>query len=295
MLSPAKTPPRAAPALVERSASTGRNPFARDARRTRLPRRAAVAGGGMLFALGVFTFLAWIQPDTSGERVETPIFRPAFKVERDPPPKTQQPERERRQKPPPKPREQKAKPKKVARTSKPRTAQRSTTSRTPRSSVPQVSGNVSLGVGTGGGGPVISVGGGEMDAALDEMAEVLERDRIADQIREREFTADEESRSERNTPGVAKDAVLSYEPHPPYPADAKQRNIEGFVKFRALIELDGTISEYSILDAQPPGFFEETVDEHVIPEMRFDPALDADGNPMPAWTVKTYRFQLKDY
>jgi hypothetical protein len=269
MLSPAKTPPRAAPALVERSASTGRNPFARDARRTRLPRRAAVAGGGMLFALGVFTFLAWIQPDTNGERVETPIFRPAFKVERDPPPKTQQPERERRQKPPPKPREQKAKPKKVARTSKPRTAQRSTTSRTPRSSVPQVSGNVSLGVGTGGGGPVISVGGGEMDAALDEMAEVLERDRIADQIREREFTADEESRSERNTPGV--------------------------VKFRALIELDGTISEYSILDAQPPGFFEETVDEHVIPEMRFDPALDADGNPMPAWTVKTYRFQLKDY
>ena len=296
MLSPAKNPPSSSPMPIDaRAASTGRNPYARDARPMRFPRRAAVLAGGMLFALGVFTFLAWIQPDTSGERVETAIFRPAFKVERDPPPKTQQPQRERQQKPPPQPREQKAKPKKVARTSKPRSARRTSTSRAPRSSVPTVSSTTNLlGAGTGGGGVSLAIGDDFMDAALDEQAEMFQREDLADQIRERGFEEDEQE-TERRTPGVAKDAVLIHRPRPPYPTEARQKGIEGMVRFRALVELDGKISEYEILEAQPAGFFESATEELVIPEMRYEPALDASGNPMPAWTTTIYEFVLEDF
>lgn len=277
--------------------AAGRNPYSRDHRSAPAPRRLAVLFGGLLFALGVFTFLAWIQPDTSGERVSTPVFRPAFKVERDPPPKTQTPQRERRQRPPPKPREQKAQPKKVARTARPRAAPRPSAARAPRSAAPTISGVTNL-LGAGAGGGVgLSIGGSDLSAALDEVAVVHERERMADEIRERNFAEDDAAEAEsRRTPGVAKEARLTVRPVPRYPAEARQRNIEGVVRFRALVEVDGRIDESTVelLEAQPPGYFESTLLEEVIPKMVYDPALDAEGNPIPAWTITIYEFELVD-
>jgi len=96
------------------------------------------------------------------------------------------------------------------------------------------------------------------------------------------------------TPGVAKGARQLPPPKPPYPKAARQANIEGAVKFRALVEVDGTISEYEILTAQPEGYFEETIIESVIPNLRFHPAEDAEGQPLPSWETVIYRFELKD-
>ena len=271
------------------------NPYVDGKTPSALPRRFLVIGGGLLFTLAVLCFLAWIQPSSEGERVELPPFQTAFKVERDPPPKVQPPQSERKR-PPPKKRIEKPKPKKVTRTSKPRKARPTPSKRAPRNAIQGT--NISLGVGgMGGGGPKIEIAETGFQETLDEAQDMLIRDELADDIRNQRYQEenDEAEERERRTPGVAKDAKRLPPPRPNYPPAAWQRQIEGSVKVRVLVEVDGSISEFEILSAKPEGYFEQAIEDEVIPNLRYEPAEDADGNPLPSWDTFTYRFSLKDY
>lgn len=262
------------------------------------PRRWLLLGnGGALFTLGVLLFLAWIQPvSKDGERVDMPpTFQ--FKVEPSPPPKRSEPP----------PREDRAPPKKARRVEKPKTSTvaRSTTSRTtrtvaaataPRGAVRGVGTGVSLGagLGSGGGGPVIAVGD-EFEAIADEVQDLVEYKETQERIRNQRFDREQQEAAAAGQPkGVAKDAALINEPKVPYPPSAKQKGISGVVQLRVLVGVDGTVEEFEIIEAKPPGFFEQAVEEQVIPRLKFRPAQDAEGRPLPSWKTINYRFELTD-
>lgn len=76
---------------------------------------------------------------------------------------------------------------------------------------------------------------------------------------------------------------------PVYPYRARQRNIQGEVKVKLLIQADGSIGSVEILAARPEGIFEEAVLK-AVPQWRFSPGT-IDGNNVPAWVVTTVRFQ----
>ena len=83
-------------------------------------------------------------------------------------------------------------------------------------------------------------------------------------------------------------------PHkePEYPYKARQRNIEGYVKVKMLVHADGTVGEFSVLDAQPKGLFDEEALK-VVPLWRFEPGV-IDGQAVPSWVVTNILFTLKD-
>ncbi|WP_321494028.1 TonB family protein [uncultured Desulfobacter sp.] len=53
--------------------------------------------------------------------------------------------------------------------------------------------------------------------------------------------------------------VPRYKAAPRYPYRAKRMGREGTVKIRFLVDKDGNVSDVKILEANPPGFFEEAV------------------------------------
>ncbi|MBC8425187.1 TonB family protein [bacterium] len=78
---------------------------------------------------------------------------------------------------------------------------------------------------------------------------------------------------------------------PVYPFRARQREIEGHVRVRFLVSPEGQASRVSILEAEPPGLFEESVLQ-IIPSWRFSPGV-IDGQPVTAWMATTVRFELR--
>jgi len=277
--------------------SSTANPYASGTPAASPRRWFLVVNGGALFTLVVLLFLAWIQPvSEDGERVEMPAtFQ--FEVEPSPPPKRAEPP----------PREERAPPKKAKRVEKPKTTTvaRSTQSRptraaaqatAPRGAVRGVGTGVSLGagIGAGGGGPAIAVGD-EFEAIADEVQDLVDYRETQERIRSQKFEREEqEAAGAARSKGVAKDAVRINDPKVPYPPAAKQKGISGVVQFRALVGVDGTIEEFEILEAAPPGYFEKAIEEQVIPRLKFSPAQDAEGRPLPSWEVINYRFQLTD-
>jgi len=272
------------------------NPYA-DGGATASPRRwFLMVNGGALFTLGVLLFLAWIQPvSNQGERVDLPpTFQ--FKVEPSAPKRAEPPPREDRV-PPKKPkRVEKPKTTTVARSTQNRTPRSAAQTTTPRGAVRGVGTGVSLGarLGTGGGGPSIAVGD-EFEAIADEVQDLVDYKETQERIRNQRFEREEQGAAGTGrTKGVAKDAVRINDPKVPYPPAAKQKGISGVVQFRALIGVDGTIEEFEILEANPPGYFEKAIEEQVIPRLKFRPAQDAEGRPLPSWEVINYRFKLTD-
>jgi protein TonB len=79
---------------------------------------------------------------------------------------------------------------------------------------------------------------------------------------------------------------------PVYPYKARQRNIEGYVKVKMLVQTDGTVGDVSVLDAQPQGLFESAALK-AVPSWRFKPGV-IDGQAVPSWVVTTIRFTLND-
>ena len=77
---------------------------------------------------------------------------------------------------------------------------------------------------------------------------------------------------------------------PVYPYRARQREIEGEVRVKFLVSAEGVASRVSVVDADPPGWFEEAVLQ-IIPRWRFRPGV-VEGRPVNAWMVTTVRFQL---
>ncbi len=274
--------------------SSSRNPYARGGHPSALGRTMITFGGGLCFTTVVLLFLAFIQPSADGEKVALPQFAPAFKVERDPAKPPAKPQQERRKPLEPKKRIQEPKKVQKRRTPTQRAARPSTDQRSPR---PLIRGApLSLGSLAGGGGPVIEIGGDGFSEVVDEIGELLAYERLQEQIRESRGVgaSDDSDRERKKSLGVAKSARRRYTPKPAYPPVARQRNIEGIVQFRALVGLDGRIEEYEILRASPKGYFEETVEEEVIPKMIFDPAEDENGKPLPSWEILIYRFRLED-
>jgi protein TonB len=76
-----------------------------------------------------------------------------------------------------------------------------------------------------------------------------------------------------------------------YPSRARQRNAEGFVTLSLLVQADGSLSDVRVLEADPPGMFEE-VALACIQAWRFDPAL-YQGKPVAVRARQTLRFVLE--
>lgn len=111
--------------------------------------------------------------------------------------------------------------------------------------------------------------------ALDSVSESLLGD-IDDDIVMTEESVD--------TPPVIQRSSLNY------PERAKQRQIEGKVVVSILIGSDGLVKKMKILEAAPPGVFEEAVKQSV-PSWTFTPAKYQDRN-VSIWATVTVPFKL---
>jgi protein TonB len=77
---------------------------------------------------------------------------------------------------------------------------------------------------------------------------------------------------------------------PIYPSQAHMREIEGYVEVRFLVDEQGQVSNITVLDASPPGTFDEAV-VRAVGGWRFDPGR-IDGRPVASWVETTIRFEL---
>lgn len=78
---------------------------------------------------------------------------------------------------------------------------------------------------------------------------------------------------------------------PEYPARARAKNVSGYVTFSLLVGSDGGLQDVRILEASPPGVFEE-VAMAAIRQWRFDPAT-YEGRPVTTRARQTLRFELE--
>ncbi|MGQ3685827.1 MAG: TonB family protein [Candidatus Loosdrechtia sp.] len=79
---------------------------------------------------------------------------------------------------------------------------------------------------------------------------------------------------------------------PNYPADARRQGQQGFVTVRLLINQNGRIDQFEILDRQGPGTFERAVEE-VVTAWQFEPARH-NGVPVAVLAVQTLVFRLNE-
>ena len=76
-----------------------------------------------------------------------------------------------------------------------------------------------------------------------------------------------------------------------YPARARAADIEGSVTLSLLIDEHGKVDKVSVLDAQPPGYFENAALD-MLRDQRFTPALRHNRPVKSRWrTVVRYRLQ----
>ena len=78
---------------------------------------------------------------------------------------------------------------------------------------------------------------------------------------------------------------------PAYPQAALKRGITGYVRFKLLIDEDGSVQRVQIADADPQGVFEEAA-RQVIDQWSFKAGLEA-GMPVASWAFQTVRFELQ--
>jgi protein TonB len=101
--------------------------------------------------------------------------------------------------------------------------------------------------------------------------------------------------------GSVKDMVMTQESvdQPPrpmervrltYPPRARARGISGTVTLELLIGSHGEVVRVRVLNADPPGFFENAAVE-AFKELRFNPARYR-NQPVRVWTQQTVRFNL---
>ncbi|MFC1895532.1 energy transducer TonB [Thermodesulfobacteriota bacterium] len=83
---------------------------------------------------------------------------------------------------------------------------------------------------------------------------------------------------------------LSQDP-PAYPFNARRKGVEGWVKIRFFVNEEGSVAEIQILDAHPPGVFEQSV-ARTVSSWRFMPGT-VSGTPVKTLVQTTIRFTLK--
>jgi protein TonB len=78
---------------------------------------------------------------------------------------------------------------------------------------------------------------------------------------------------------------------PVYPVQARRRGIEGWVKVAFIVDESGRVGEISILEAEPEGIFERSV-ERCVSGWRFKPGT-VEGMPVKAQVETVIRFELE--
>lgn len=78
---------------------------------------------------------------------------------------------------------------------------------------------------------------------------------------------------------------------PLYPLRAKQNHVQGWVKVRFMVTVQGTVERVAVVEAQPPGFFEQSV-TRCVAGWRFKPGT-VEGFPVNTWAETTVTFELK--
>ena len=77
----------------------------------------------------------------------------------------------------------------------------------------------------------------------------------------------------------------------PYPPDAVEAGISAVVLLELSLAADGTVVGVSVLESAGLGFDESA--SEAAADWRFQPALDADGQPVPATIQYRYRFSVE--
>jgi TonB family protein len=77
---------------------------------------------------------------------------------------------------------------------------------------------------------------------------------------------------------------------PEYPQDAREARVVGVVIVQAVIDKEGRIEELRALKGLPMGLTEAALE--AVGQWRFEPALDADGNPVAVYYNLVINFQL---
>ncbi len=250
--------------------------------------------GGAAFCSLVFIFLAAIQPvNPDGEKLELPpLF--AFKLNVEAPKqvtKARKEEPKKTQK-----RRKTPKPTKVRKshtpTQRPARSQ-STMKRFVSRALPSMSlGSSSLGVPSLNAG-VAGIQVNDIGQAADfaaSYASVQSYNKQRDNIRKQRAGALNQRQS--GAKPVKRSAVATYTPKPRYPKKAEVKQLEGYVKLRVLVSREGLVEDFEILDAQPPGIFEKSI-ERTIPKWRFKSAQDAKGRAIESWLTFKYNFSLE--
>jgi len=78
---------------------------------------------------------------------------------------------------------------------------------------------------------------------------------------------------------------------PIYPPAAKRKGVEGWAAVRFIVNKQGRVEEINIVEAQPPGLFETSV-QRCVSAWRFKPGT-IDGEPVRVWAETTIRFELE--
>ncbi len=79
---------------------------------------------------------------------------------------------------------------------------------------------------------------------------------------------------------------------PVYPFKARQRNIEGYVEVKLLVQPDGSVGSVEILEARPPGVFDQAALD-AVPHWRFSPGL-IEGRAVPSWVITRVVFTMNE-
>ena len=84
--------------------------------------------------------------------------------------------------------------------------------------------------------------------------------------------------------------VALFRTKPVYPSAAMAKNITGVVRFKMLVDADGMVKTVEIIDAQPPGIFEEATIT-AVQQWRFQPAK-VKGTPVACWCRSSIKYEL---
>lgn len=86
--------------------------------------------------------------------------------------------------------------------------------------------------------------------------------------------------------------VRVYSPPPVYSPEARRARVQGVVIMRTVIDETGTVIAVEPLKGLPLGLTESAVES--VRRWVFDPARDADGNPVAVYYNLTINFQIRE-